>query len=128
MKENKKPKFKFEFDHKTGILFKYYLGTITITDIQSSWEYAIRNNLIPPEITGFILDYRNASFHFPHFEYNEIPKFYRQHPEIFEGYKIAILTENPQDIVVPVLVKEMDDGYLSKPFFTKEAAVHWILA
>lgn len=125
MKEKKKSEFKFDPD--TGILYKYYFGTITIADIQSSWEYAIENNLIPSDTRGFILDYRNATLRFPEFEYSKIPNFYRQHPEIFNGYKIAIITENPQDIVIPVLVKEMDDGYLSSPFSTLEAAIQWIL-
>lgn len=127
MKEDREPKIRFEFDSNTGILFKYYFGTITIEDIHSSWEYAIQNNLIPPERIGFILDYRNATLRLPHLEYKEISNFYRQHPEIFEGYKIAIVTENPQDIVIPVLVREMDAGYLSRPFSTVDAAILWIL-
>lgn len=120
--------FKYEFDSNSGILFKYYYGLITFEDIAISWEFAISNNIIPKNTKGFILDYRNASFNIDVSEYNKIPAFYKQYSSIFYGYKIAILTESPKDIVIPILVKEKDDGYESRPFTTLEAAIKWILA
>ena len=119
--------FKYEFDHKTGILYKYYFGSITMRDIEFSWEYAFDNEIIPKDVVGFILDYRKASFHLRTNEYLKIPLFYKQHLDVFGGFKIAIITESPKDIVVPVLVKMEDDGYLSEPFSTVEAALEWIL-
>lgn len=120
-------KFSYDFDHETGILFKYYYGAITIGDISASWDFAIENQLIPPEKRGFILDYRQARMNIGTSEYEEIPKYYRRHPEIFRGYRIAILTENPKDIVIPMLVREKDEGYESRPFATLEAAIVWVL-
>ena len=120
-------KYKYEFDRKTGILFKYYYGEISIYDITSSWEYAIEHKMIPAETKAFILDYRKASFHLKDGEYVEIPKFYREHLEVFGNSKIAILTENYRDIVIPVLVEQEDQGYSSKPFTTREAAIRWVL-
>jgi len=121
-------KFKYEFQKDTGILFKFYYGNITMNDLISSWEYAIKNNLIPENKKGFLLDYRNATFNFSLTEYNKIPEFYKQHTSIFRDYKIAILTENPKDIVIPILVKEEDYGYQSRPFSTFNAAIEWLLS
>ena len=109
---------RYEFDKATGILFKYYYGKITIDDIADSWNKAIKEGLIPPETKGFILDYRKAAFDFDISEYEKIPEYYRQHLNIFGGTKIAIITENPKDIVVPVLVNRKDSGYVSVPFTT----------
>ncbi len=120
-------KFKFKFDSSLGILFKYYYGLITIEDIESSWEYAFKNDLIPKDKKGFILDYRNSNFNINIKEHIAIANFYKKHIDVFGNYKIAILTENPRDIVIPVLVKSQDDGYCSKPFSTLEAAIDWIL-
>lgn len=121
-------KFKYEFNSDIGVLIKYYYGNITIEDIVSSWEYAMENNVIPKNIKGFLLDYRNAFFDIDIKEYNQIPAFYKAHPEYFHNYKIAILIEKPKDIVIPILVQEKDDGYQSRPFSTIDAAIKWILA
>lgn len=121
-------KYTLEFDDKLCILFKYYWGEISLRDISASWNEIISNRLIPENTRGFILDYRNAHFNVNLEEYEAIPDFYRQHAVVFGGYRIAILTESPQDIVIPVLVHEKDYGYESQPFSTIEAAIHWVLA
>ena len=120
-------KFIYHFDSELGILFKYYYGSITISDISTSWEYAFKNNLIPKETKGFILDYRNATFDIEIDQYVEIPNFYKKHLDIFGNQRIAIITENAKDIVVPILVEAKDEGYSSKPFSTLEAAISWVL-
>ncbi|MCB2220463.1 MAG: hypothetical protein KQI35_08720 [Bacteroidetes bacterium] len=120
-------KFKYEYDASTGILFKFYYGIITISDIETSWIYAFENHIIPDDVTGFVLDYRNATFEISRSEYIAIPEFYRKHLTVFGNKKIAIITENPRDIVIPLLVEREDEGYMSKPFSTREAAIHWVL-
>ncbi len=120
--------FKYHFDSSRGLLFKFYYGLITIKDIESSWEYAFENGLIPKEVKGFILDYRKSNFDVKIDEYRAIPNFYQKHIDIFGGLKIAILTEDPKDIVVPILVEMEDEGYFSKPFTTLESAIRWVLS
>jgi len=120
-------KFKYEFDTKLGILFKRYHGEITLKDITSSWDNAIKNDKIPQKTIGFILDYRKASFKLVNNEILGIPQYYRNNLPIFNGKRIAIITENPKDIIVPYLVKEEDFNYSSSPFSTIKAAINWIL-
>ena len=121
-------KFKYQFDSSLGILFKYYYGLITIEDIESSWKYAFENGLIPKEVKGFILDYRNSNLNINIAEHTAIADFYKKHIDIFGNFKIAVLTEGYRDIVVPFLVETKDDGYSSKPFSTLEAAIWWVLS
>lgn len=121
-------KFKYQFDDSLGIMFKYYYGPIDIEDIESSWEYAFKNKLIPKNVKGFILDYQNASFNFDVDKHTTIPNFYKKHLEVFGGKKIAIITVHPKDIVIPVLVSTNDDGYISRPFSTLESAILWVLS
>jgi hypothetical protein len=120
-------KFKYQFNSSLGILFKLYFGRINIDDITSSWEHAFKNNLIPKETKGFILDYRNATFDLEISEHNAIADFYKKHIDIFGGFKIAIITIEPKDLVIPILVEFKDAGYSSKPFSTVEAAIRWVL-
>lgn len=121
-------KFEYKFNKSLCILFKTYYGFITIDDIESSWEYAFENDLIPKEKKGFILDYRNSNLNINIEEHILIANFYKKHIDVFGNYKIAIITENPRDIVIPILVETKDEGYSSKPFSTIEAAEIWILS
>lgn len=123
-----KKKFKYEFNNSLGILFKTYYGPITIEDILSSWEYAFENQLIPKDKKGFILDYRDSNFNIEISEYTAISDFYKKHIAVFGNYKIAIISEKSRDIVVPILVETKDDGYISRPFSTLEAAINWVLS
>jgi len=121
-------KFKYSFSNSTKILTKTYFGSITIEDIESSWEYAFENELIPKEKKGFILDYRNSNFKINIREYMAISDFYKKHIDVFRNYKIAVITEDPSDIVIPLLVETQDQGYKSKAFSTVEAAINWVLS
>jgi hypothetical protein len=119
--------FKYQCDSSLGILFKYYYGLISIEDIESSWEYAFENGLIPKEAKGFILDYRNSNFNMKIEDHALIVEFYKKHLDVFGNLKIAILTEGSKDIVIPMLVSKEDDGYSSRPFYSLEAAIVWVL-
>jgi hypothetical protein len=121
-------KVKYNYDRSTGILYKYYFGSITIEDISSSWDYAIANNIIPANTKGFILDYTNANFDIELDEVDKIPEYYRQHLDIFGNKKIAVITQTSKDIVFPILVEKKDSGYSSRPFYTLEAAIEWVLS
>lgn len=121
-------KYKYQFDSSLGILYKYYYGLITIEDIEASWNYAFENNLIPKQVKGFILDYRNSNFNIDIKEHVAIVDFYKKHLDIFGGFKIAIITSESKDIVIPILVRAKDKGYVSKPFSTLNAAINWVLS
>ena len=102
-------KFKYIFDRIRGILYKYYYGSITFDDIFSSW------------------DYRNASLENLLKEYWRIPDYYQKHIDIFGNKRIAVITQKPKDTVVPALVETKDEGYLSRPFYSMDAAIEWVL-
>lgn len=120
-------KFRYNFDENTGIFYKNYYGKITLDDIQSSWNRAIADKIIPSNTRGFILDYREASFEIDVRESHRIGEYYRQHLNVFGGKRIAIVTDTPKDIVIPILVESRDKGYSSHPFSTIEGAVQWVL-
>ena len=113
-----KKNFKIVFNEENKLLYKYYYGVITLDDIQESWLHAIENDRIPSNVKGFILDYRHATVNLK--SKDELPKiaeFYKSHPDVFEGQKIAIITENPEAAKGSIEVSKFDEGYESKPFF-----------
>jgi hypothetical protein len=118
----------YTFDDESGILYKNYFGDITIEDIIASWEDAFEHHRIPKNTHRFILDYRQASIRIKSTKHTEISDFYKQHPEFFKNARIAVVTHDPKDTVVTILVHEKDDGYYSLPFSTVEAAREWVLS
>lgn len=122
-----KTKFEYFFDKDSGILYKNYFGPITIQDIWESWDHAIENKLIPEEVKGIILDYREASFDIKLSEYYKIAEYYKNHIDVFRNYKIAIVTQSQKDVMIPTLVESKDDGYISRPFYSIDAARRWVL-
>ena len=119
-------KFKYEYDETRGILFKYYYFDISLKDIEDSWYYAFENDIIPQGTRSFILDYRGAHLNMVPDETSKIAEFFKQHLEIFAGAKIAIIMEKPSQFIFPILVQMKDEGYISKPFSTMEAAIEWL--
>ena len=60
-------------------------------------------------------------------DYLLIADFYKSNLDVFGDSKIAFITEEPKDIVIPFLLETKDDGYHTKPFSTMVAAVQWVL-
>ncbi len=117
----------YQFDNSSGIFYKYHYGNISIEEITSSWEFAFQQKLIPPKVKGFILDYTEATFDFPIQDFRKISAFYRQHLDVFKEYRIAIITSNPKDMIIPILIAMEDVGYYSKEFSSLENARKWVL-
>ncbi len=119
-------KFKIVYDEQLKILYKNYNGNISIDDIIASWDKIIKNNMIPKTTKGFILDYTKAKLDVPVKDYAKIPEYYKSKLSVFGGLKFAILTQTKEDVIVPSLVQLKDDGYLSRPFYTRKAAIAWV--
>ncbi|WP_321372031.1 hypothetical protein [uncultured Draconibacterium sp.] len=117
-----------KYEYKNRVVFKYYFGLITVEDVAETWLTAIKKKLFPDDAVGFILDYRNAQFDIEPGRHIEIPEFFHQHPDVFYGKKIAIVTVRPKDVVYPMLIQVRDKGYKSMPFSTMEAAIDWVKA
>lgn len=120
-------KVTYHYDKSSGILHKKYHGSIQLDDIFNSWKDYMENRQGNEKINGFILDYRDANFQIEPIDATKISAFYRAHLDFFGGFKIAIITDSPKDIVIPTLVALENHGYESRPFATMEAAKMWVL-
>ena len=120
-------KIKYHYNEHTQILYKTYIGNINIEDIISSWKNAISNNIIHTNVIGIICDYRLAHFDLGLDQDRMITEFYHKNLNVFGGLKIAILTSDPMDYIIPLLVKNEDKGYESSPFTNIENALSWVI-
>ncbi len=121
------PKTEYKFDESTGILYKYYHGIVTLDVIISSWEYAINNSVIPREVRGFILDFRGTTLEMNVKETSDIADFYNQHPDFFKNKKVALIMQEPEQVVFPIIIESENIEFIPRPFYTEEAAIKWIL-
>ncbi len=120
-------RYKFYFDPEKRILFKKHLGNVTMEQIFSSWDEAIRDNLIPSDTKGFVVDVRKAHYGIELAKVKTITRYFDSHPDIFSGKKMAVVVTSPEEIVLPVLIEYTPKSYSLKPFATETAALMWIL-
>jgi hypothetical protein len=117
----------FSFDDSRLIFYKYYSGEVSFNDFESSWHYIIKNHLFPGDTKGILLDYRDAMIKSPIDEAYRISNFFSGHFRIFHNKRIAFVTSTPEQIVIPVLIREFASNYQSRPFSTIEAAENWLI-
>ncbi len=120
-------KFDYRFDRLTGIFFKVYHGKISFKDLKNSWEHAFKTHIIPNHITGFVLDYRDADMNMTPEESKDISSFYQDHIDVFRNKKVALVMVKPNQVIFPMLVGANAVGYVTRAFYTIEAAVDWVL-
>lgn len=119
-------KTQFNFDTTQKIFYKQYSGEVTYNDFESSWLNETQNNCLSSETKGFLLDYRDATLAISLNEANKIADFFQANLHVFGNKKIAFIVSTPEQIVIPMLIREFDFYYQSRPFSNIEAAKSWI--
>ncbi|MBN2616133.1 MAG: STAS/SEC14 domain-containing protein [Bacteroidales bacterium] len=118
--------YSYYYDAESGIMYKSYFGEITVEDIESSWEAAIEQNLIPEHTKKYIIDYRKAILKVKSTEHSAISDFYKKYPSTFKDARIAVISDSPRNTVIAILVHEKDEGFQSFPFDDLKEALEWI--
>ena len=118
----------FEFNRETGILTKVGRGKLNLTEMILAWDKAFKDYFYPPKkIRGIILDYRDADFNFEVGSQQSVVDFYKKNKEILSHYKIAVITTNPKNSTLPLLVTAKLNGFQYQLFSTMEAATGWVM-
>ena len=120
-------KITFKFDNTEKVLFKYYTGEINLQDIKLSWDEMFDSKSVPEDNKGYVLDFRDAKLHIHYKEYTKIIAYVKRNLEKFGHKKMAIITKDASDIVIPLLVRENFKGFNTKPFGSPGAAITWVL-
>lgn len=119
-------KMDYQYDDETGIFYKFYYGNIYLTDLMLSWEYIIKKKAIPQFTKKFILDYRKGVLIAGPDAVKNIAELYTKYDHIFSGSKVALIMEEPDQVIFPILVNEEQSLVKFKPFYTVEAAIEWL--
>lgn len=119
-------KVSFDFDPDEQIFYKVHFGIITISDIIKSWNIAFDQKVIPEGTKRFVLDFRGAHFDIDVNEIHQISNFYEA-KSAFRQARIAVLTVDPKDFVIPILVQSYNASLSTRPFSTLKEATKWVL-
>ena len=119
-------KVRYQYDPEHRIFYKFHFGSIELTDIIQTWEEIINKTYIPKNTKRFILDYRKASLAISPQSTKEIASVYLKHANIFSSSKVALIMDNPNDVVFPILANEDQSIVNFKPFSTIEGAIAWV--
>ena len=109
------------------ILVRTFHGEITFADIISSWEYCINNNYISDDVIGVISDFVDVTFKFSLSDggFEKIIAYIKTN-KIFDKLRLAVITDQPDKIVFPIIGSDRLPERQIIPFTTENAAIEWI--
>lgn len=117
----------FGLDKKGKILSLHFTGTITIQEIINHWKALIDQKLIGQQVKGFVIDCRNAGIAMEVNEIEELAAFQQNNLSVFKSKRFAYVTQSPEQILLPLLLREEDKQYETMPFSTLKAAIDWVM-
>lgn len=115
----------YKSDEDDIILTKSFKGTVTMSDIISSWEHVINNKLITQNQRGIISDYRGINWQAEIEDLDELENYCKENINFFKNLRIAVLVDSPK-IVLPIIFKRKCPEIKTMPFNTIRAATDWI--
>lgn len=120
-------RYTYEYNAESRILHKEHFGHFSIEALIDSWDYAIKENLIPAEVQSFLLDYTDAVLGLNKGDENIMVAYFNAHPELFKGKKIAVVVNTPENIIHPILAQAKPKNYILTIFSTTLAANNWLM-
>ncbi len=108
------------------ILVRNFIGIVSAVDIIDSWKYLIQNNLLTETLLGIITNLENCELKMTMDSFKAVIEFMEQTEQLTK-IKLAVITNNPKQIVFPSYVETKTKEMRVKPFSTINAAVEWIM-
>jgi len=108
------------------ILVREFLGTVSVNDIIDSWEYLIENKLLTSNLKGVINDLSNCTLNMDMNSFETLMKYLKSN-EILKSLRLAVITNNPHNIVFPIIAELEKKDLEVGTFSTLDASVNWII-
>ncbi len=115
-----------EYIDSESILVRRVRGRAEFTEIYNSWNDLIKNRKVKPALKGIINDFYEAELIMTLSDVKRLIKLFQEHPDIFNGIKIAVIIDSYKNIVFPMFGQKIVSNMEVRPFSTFEAAYNWI--
>lgn len=110
-----------------SILIREFSGVVCADDIVNSWNYLVKQHLIITETKGIINNFLCCDKLEMNLEsFKTVLAFLKSQP-LLKSIKIAVVTDNPDIIIFPILGENQVNELNIKPFSSVNAASKWIL-
>lgn len=109
-----------------SILIRDFVGKVFVDDIIESWNYLIKNQMITSSTKGIINDLTGCELKMEMTGFEKLIAFLKKH-EFLKNIRLAVICDNPEMIIFPVLGENKVKDLKIKPFSGFEAGVDWIL-
>ncbi|MFB6341627.1 hypothetical protein ACE1ET_07885 [Saccharicrinis sp. FJH62] len=116
-----------DFRFSKGILYKAVEGIITKDLIFQSWNKVFDTIDTSHEIRGVIIDCSKGHFDIPVSMFTEVITFYKNLFDMHCNSRVAVITNNPGDAVLSILLESAVTYSNTKTFSTIEAAELWLI-
>jgi len=119
-------KYLKEESTKGSIVTRVFNGNISKQDILASFKFMISDKLLDTNSIGLITVISNSTIKMDVADIENIVTFMSQN-KYLSSLKIAVVSSNPDKIILPTLV-HFKIGDALKPFSTIEEAKEWIIS
>jgi len=121
-------KIQYHYDSEKKLFHKNYFGEITLEDVINSWEKLIREKAIPENTKRFLVNYKEAKILYKPRDAVFIANFYKKHDEYFAKSKIAAIMVTPDQTVFTHLLQFENVNFEIESFYTRQAALKWVIS
>lgn len=109
-----------------SILIRDFKGKVNVEEIIKSWTYLLENEMISSKTKGVINNLIGSQLDMNMESFKTLISFLRENDQI-NRLKLAVLCDNPETIVFPILGQHREHDLSIRPFSTEKAALDWIL-
>lgn len=109
-----------------SILIRDFIGEVFVDDIIESWNYLIRNKMITASTKGVINNLMGCELKMEMAGFEKLMAFLKKH-DLLKKLRLAVICDNPEMIIFPVLGENKVKELKIKPFSSIEAGIDWIL-
>lgn len=113
-------------NYPDSILIRRFSGKVGLKEIIESWDYLLGSGLLNPNVKGVINDLSVCNLNMNMDDFREL-MYYLKTKDIFLGVKLAVVCNDPKQIVFPVMGEMKEKGLKIRPFSMEETAKEWIM-
>ncbi len=108
------------------ILVRKVLGRMNLNEVIQSWKELIVKEKLRGDVKGVINDTNASDLDVSIEELEELYSFFRTHLDLFGKIKLAVVTERPRNIILPLYAEKKFPEFKIHAFSTYKSAIAWI--
>ena len=119
-------KYRRHHSYPESILIRDFMDKVNVNEIIASWEYLLGYNLLDDKIKGVINNLSGCNVQMDMDSFKTLIEYLKTKDDL-KKLKLAVICDQPQVIVFPLMGELQEHSLQIKTFTTEEAAAEWII-